>query len=614
MKLKVLRAVRGLSTAASVAGAISLAGCGGGGTASVKPDMMTPMTPTTPTTPALIVPTRMTASGANPIYARSSSDTIATLLPDPNRRFAPVSARSRTDGFHVTAIASDGNNGFVVTYVVEGQERTIHFEADGYATPDARFDYYTETEDGGRFWLGSRYGSFSGNEKNQGSQDFEYLDTYDSGVHTADTTNRQFLTFGARTDAANLPTGSATYVGSFRAENHAAEYSNLSTRAHMWGSWSLTADFSASTLQGKIGSVRVRGPGESYYRYLPYTTSFRVENGQIVDGQFTASVSGVDSNRSTPEDRTLRGFEGDILGEFYGPAAEEAGGVMRALRTSDNRVIVGSFVGKRAPEFDPSVPEGDLSVSSVAVDRDWVASTVEATDTAEVTAIESDGASGFHVTYRVDGVERRVHFEGQISHNSVDGFLLGERDAHGLYFLEDQTGSFLGTPEFDHFNVLDWGVVTLTNDGTAASTRRGFVVYGAATESTDLPAGTATYEGRAHVQAWLPDSPANSTRIDGSGRLTLNADFAAGTVGGAIDQLDIPDSPLTRVAVENGQIRGSELSADLRGAQSGTTFDGNLAGRFFGPQAAEVGGVLEGTHAGPTATTVVQGWFGGTKQ
>ena len=610
MNQQIMHVLRSVSTGACVAGAVTLVGCGGGGSASGRPDTDT-MRPAVPQ--SLTVPTAMTASPAAPVHAENDDDTIAMLLPNAARQFAPVSARSRSDEFHVKTIASDGNDGFVVTYVVAGQERTVHFEADEYGTSRAPHDYYTETEDGAQFWLNSRYGSFAGDEKNEGSPWFQYLDIYGSGVATDNARNRQHLTFGARTDAANLPVGSATYAGSFNAENHPAEYESLSSRSFLRGEWRLTADFSASTLRGDIGNVRVRGPGDSRYRYLPHTTSFRIENGQVVDGQFTASVSGIDSDPSAPEDRTLAGFEGDVLGEFYGPAAEEAGGVLRAARDSDNRVLLGSFGGKRGPDLDPSVPDGDLSASSVAVDRDWVASTVKPSDSAEVTAIESDGSNGFHVTYTVGGVDRRIHLEGP-AYGYRDGFSLEARDADGLYGLADHTGSFIGTPEFDHFNVHEWYVVAFTNEGITMSTQRGFVVYGVSTDATDLPTRTATYEGRAHFQAWLPDSPSNSTRIDGSGRLTLNADFDASTVGGAIDRIAVPDSPLTRVAIENGQIRGSALSADLRGTESGATFDGELAGRFFGPQAAEVGGVLEGTHTTSSATTVVQGWFGGEKQ
>ena len=77
----------------------------------------------------------MTASAGAPIHAQDADDTIAMLLPDSTRQFAPVSSRARTDEFHVKAFASDGNNGFVVTYVVAGQEYTVHFEANDYGTP-----------------------------------------------------------------------------------------------------------------------------------------------------------------------------------------------------------------------------------------------------------------------------------------------------------------------------------------------------------------------------------------------------------------------------------------------------------------------------------------------
>ena len=612
MRLSLLQAAKGLSTAACVAGAVSLAGCGGGGAASIKPDMMTGTM--TPTTPALSVPTGMTVSSATPIYARSSNDTIATLLPDATQRFAPVSARSRSDGFHVKSIASDGSNGFVVTYVVAGTERRVHFEADDYATPEGQNQYYTQTEDGARFWLGYRYGSFTGEEKNQGSPYFEYMDVYDSGVNTSDTWNRQYLAFGTRTPAANLPAGSATYAGTLNAENHAAEYRNLDDRSWMWGNWRLTADFSQSTLQGEVGLVRVLGPGESRYGYLPHTTSFRIENGQIVDGQLSASISGVDSAATAAPGQTLRGFEGNLLGEFYGPGAEEAGGVMRATRTSDNRVLVGSFAGKRAPELDPSIPAGDLSMSSVAVHRDFVDETVRGTTDAEVTGIESDGATGLYVTYTIDGVDARVHLQ-DFHHYSSSGFWLAEQGTEEIHFLKDETGGLTGTPEFDYFNVHRWVVLALSNDENYVdSNTRGFVVYGPATEAGDLPTGSATYEGRARMQAWLPDNPSTGAAADATGRLILNADFDASTVDGAIDQITGPQGILSEVTIENGQIRSSELSATLRGAATDTTFDGTMRGRFFGPQAAEVAGVLDGTYTQASQTRVVEGWFGGSKQ
>ena len=69
------------------------------------------------------------------------------------------------------------------------------------------------------------------------------------------------------------------------------------------------ADFSESTLQGDIRGIRVRGPDDDDYRSLPYTTYFSISNGEIVDGRFTASVSGVDSAENAPPDRTVTGIQ-----------------------------------------------------------------------------------------------------------------------------------------------------------------------------------------------------------------------------------------------------------------------------------------------------------------
>ena len=611
-----LRVLRGLSTAATLAGAAALFGCGGGGSGSMT-GTVTPVDPPQmpePPAPTLAIPAGMTASTASGVTARSAGDSIAALLPQPGRQFAPVSARSRMDEFHVKTISSDGNDGFRVTYVVAGEERTVHFEADDYGTPDYQYDYYAETDDGGKFWLNSFFGAFSNEEKNQGSPYFDYLDIYGSGVGSYGTRNREHLTFGARTDVDNLPTGTASYSGLLTAENHPAEYENLDTRGRLAGNWRLTADFSESTLQGDIRFVQVRRPGESAWYRLPYTTYFRIDNGQIVDGQFTASLSGVDSSPNPPMDETVKGFEGNMLGEFYGPKAEEAGGVLRATRASDNRVLVGSFGGKRMPELDPSLPEGDLSVQSVGVHRDYVATRVQLTDDAEVTAIESDGADGFHVTYRVDGSDHRVHLADQIYFNRYDEFGLFNHQAAGLFVLADQTGSFLGTPEFSYFDVHGWAVLTYGDTGPVQSVHRGFVVSGVPTEATDLPGGTATYEGRAHFLTWPSDDPLLASNVRGDGRLTLNADFDASTVGGSIDQIANVLGAIAEVAIENGAIQSGELTADLRGVQAGATFDGDLTGRFYGPDAVEVGGVLEGSYTSPGVATVVQGWFGGEMQ
>ena len=115
----------------------------------------------------------------------------------------------------------------------------------------------------------------------------------------------------------------------------------------MYGDLSITANFDASTLNGTISGIHVRGQGETSRSPLSATAQFEIGNGQIADGQFTATLTGVDSNAATPLQDTVRGYQGDVLGEFYGPEAEEIGGVLTAVRDGDQRIMSGAFIGKK---------------------------------------------------------------------------------------------------------------------------------------------------------------------------------------------------------------------------------------------------------------------------
>ena len=55
----------------------------------------------------------------------------------------------------------------------------------------------------------------------------------------------------------------------------------------------------------------------------------------------------MDTNAAAPLRDTVRGYHGDVLGEFYGPAAEEVGGVLSARRDEDLRVMGGIFHGRK---------------------------------------------------------------------------------------------------------------------------------------------------------------------------------------------------------------------------------------------------------------------------
>ena len=68
------------------------------------------------------------------------------------------------------------------------------------------------------------------------------------------------------------------------------------------------------------------------------------------------------------------------------------------------------------------------------------------------------------------------------------------------------------------------------------------------------------------------------------------------------------------LVISNGAFSGNEFTANVAGAVSPGTIDADLFGRFFGPAAAEVGGVLSGKYAERGETIVLYGFFAGKKQ
>ena len=361
-----------LFVALSVAATLSLSGCGGG-SSSTRPDdggTGSGMTGGTGGTgsgmtgaPTLTIHDGLARSTATPVQASNANDTLATLLPDSANQFAPLTSAAEIDygtpsaatsESQIKTISSDGNNGFHVTYVVGGDERMVHFEEADYVAED--YNYQKEV-DGIGYWLWSYTGSYGGADKNQGSFRYKYVDVGGFfGYHDEDnfeeggTGDWNSLSYGARTVAASLPAGSAMYEGKVNAEAHLKTNPTRTHRERMEGILRLTANFDDSTLDGMILGIRVRArnqndDGWNDWTALPDTTNFDIADGQMVDGQFSATLTGVDSNSNATPQETVSGYEGGILGEFYGPGAEEVGGVLNASR--QDRVIGGVFAGRQ---------------------------------------------------------------------------------------------------------------------------------------------------------------------------------------------------------------------------------------------------------------------------
>ena len=317
------RTLHGFALAISMAAVLALSGCGSSSkTPDPTDDDGTPQTPDdgTPQTPddgtqALTIPNGLDQSSATPVKASNAGDTLATLLPSPASMFAPLAALVGGDDsedspstelasdLRVKTVASDGNDGFHVTYVAGGEEQTIHFEAADYL--DGQY-YYSKEVDGVEYFLGTHTDSFERASRNQGSSRYRYFDHNQFGISDEDagTIDRSYMSYGARTDTSGLPAGEATYVASMNAYTYRKDNPSIAQRERMRGGMRLTADFDAGTLEGFILGISVRRPGESQYSPLPDTTLIEIGNGQIVDGQFAATLTGRDSNAAAAMDAT----------------------------------------------------------------------------------------------------------------------------------------------------------------------------------------------------------------------------------------------------------------------------------------------------------------------
>ena len=285
------------------------------------------------------VPSGVHASPGTPVYATTTSD--VDDLWDAGTRFAPVSAVVRKEEHryslqaeedtYIKRLNSDLNGGVVITYVVGGEERQVHF-----TEADEVYGYYLQETDN------------SGRDMSIGGSQYEYLRTASFSSWEPNGENiRSNATFGTRTESANLPTGTATYMGDMSAQTRNQRFHQTNRRNLLAGDLTLTARFDESTIDGTIDSLSIRRYGEDDYSPMSETTHFAIENGVIDDGQFTASISGVDTDAAAPLADSVRGFEGGVIGEFYGPAAEEVGGNLNASRDEDLRVMWGNFQGRK---------------------------------------------------------------------------------------------------------------------------------------------------------------------------------------------------------------------------------------------------------------------------
>ncbi len=273
------------------------------------------------------------------------------------------------------------------------------------------------------------------------------------------------------------------------------------------------------------------------------------------------------------------------------------------------------------PPANPATVSGtyaDTAPLSVSVNiQDYSTSPrTSQNDINKVSAVTSDGSGGYMITYMIDGVSRSVSLGS--ADRSTDYY--SRRDGAIDHYFDVNDYNFADpNDEYDHVN-LSWLYRTVYPDAESSSPLSQTihtVVHGEKTAPSGMPTtGRATYGGNFHVATFEP-RPASGEFERAStnyrGDLMLSADFATGTVSGTFDGRDrrLPTDDgyvefSSQFALNDGSISGNGLTADF----SGLGYDGTVNGAFYGPDAAEVGGVMDATHENGN---ILMGMFRGNR-
>ena len=303
------------------------------------------------------------------VEAEADADTLANLLPSGETVFSTLSAavwrdyQSRTSAppdlgsAYVKSVSSDGAGGFRVTFVIDGRESLAHLPAHRFQT--------TLFQGGAQdslvaYSLWSWTDSFradaddpAATDRTDGPSYYDYFDINGWQAGTSGTGNfRGFMTYGARTLPAELPSGGATYEGRLRAEVWDADASRWGTQTWVRGTVHLEANFDDGEMSGRIDALRVQPPGADAYQPLPDGNLIDIASTPIGESRFAAEWTGHGPDDNAMPHETIGGFTGTIIGEFYGPAAAEVGGVLSGRRAATpEQFLMGGFGGSQpSPE------------------------------------------------------------------------------------------------------------------------------------------------------------------------------------------------------------------------------------------------------------------------
>ena len=363
------------STALSMVALLALSACGGGGgdgptttggggaaAAPVDGDGMMPADGDGDGMATEFEDGLVAGPGTSPV-ATSDDDSFENVI---GMKLTPLSSPTKFEnvmgnqGFvlheeddvaYVESISYGGQNRWTLIYVIDDQTTEVQFRSEqNYIDGSWRRDV-----DGTRFWVwdGRVYLGDSWQQEIVTNKYFT-LFGWQVGDSSVGDSSRGYAAAGVVTPPENLSSlGSATYKGYMIADtwHNFAGGNVFDNRGQLRGVLTLDAEFSGTTsVTGKVTGIQTEPIGQSFrgpWGEKPESNTFEIENGTITENRFQAEWRGQDTATSAVSINNFNGFEGSMLGEFYGPDGDEVGGVFIGQREETNHVINGRFGAAR---------------------------------------------------------------------------------------------------------------------------------------------------------------------------------------------------------------------------------------------------------------------------
>lgn len=255
------------------------------------------------------------------------------------RDFSDDGGTAITQDGYIKSIHANAAGGFDATIVIDGESVLYSFAAADYADGDFILDKDGDASTtGDQVYLFSYTGAFdedgdgdtATSALQDGNDSYTYMDLagwYVENARGDDIDARGYFAYGARTPEANLPEDTATYEGGIRADSY--DVDNASNRERVRGDLTLIADFAQSTITGSIDEI--------YVDNSEIAGSIDINDGSISGSSFTADLLG------TGED--VGDFRGEMAGDFFGPNAEEVGGVLSGQGFNSNGIAETNVTG-----------------------------------------------------------------------------------------------------------------------------------------------------------------------------------------------------------------------------------------------------------------------------